>query len=210
MKQYYDENIGGSFKTAIKEIKKQIGVEDYNIEKTTFGVAGNTFRAFRIENGYRPSVLFKEWAKQKTTQLIDQEDYDTINNQEDFDKWHSELFDEIKEKFICYQKKEISYAHTNKLVDLYIKWILSLKKCPEKLSKSITDFGYCALDSQILTKLNESLKYALPISEKISMGSIHNENTYQYCQSLIKDFAEHFSGKRIYFDFFAWKRGGAR
>ena len=49
---------------------------------------------------------------------------------------------------------------------------------------------------------------ALPI-RKPSMGDIHSENTYAFCQTLITNFATHFGGSRLLFDYFAWRRGGS-
>ncbi len=92
------------------------------------------------------------------------------------------------------------------MVDLYIKWLCSNNECSEKLANSLIKYAYCALDSQILTKLNEALNHALPI-RKPSMGDIANQYTYDYCQSLIKDFSETYNGTRLLFDYYAWERG---
>src|SRR3990172_7248185 len=184
MKKYYRNPIGTDFKASLPRLRKKIRAESFDPNDSIYGIAGNTFRAFR---GFKkPSRTYRSWARSITENAIK-------------NHWKKE------------QDNEPSFAHTYKMVDLYLKWLCSNEKCPEKLANSIIKYGYCALDSQILKKLNEALSYALPIRiRNPSMGDITNENTYEYCQSLIMDFAENFNGYRLLFDYYAWVPGSAK
>ncbi|OGW03367.1 MAG: hypothetical protein A2W77_02800 [Nitrospinae bacterium RIFCSPLOWO2_12_39_16] len=207
MKKYYSNPIGTDFKASLPRLRKKIRAESFDPNDSIYGIAGNTFRAFR---GFKkPSRTYRSWARSITENAI--KNQDGFDSQDDLDKWHIELYSTLKNHWKKEQDNEPSFAHTYKMVDLYLKWLCSNEKCPEKLANSIIKYGYCALDSQILKKLNEALSYALPIRiRNPSMGDITNENTYEYCQSLIKDFAENFNGYRLLFDYYAWVPGSAK
>ncbi len=205
MEKYYNQDIGEDFKRQGERLTQLIRKKPFDEKTSRFGISGNTFRAYA---GYKipPSEVYRKWAKNKSQELIKNEEL-SFPNQSSFDLFHSNLFESIKEYWKSQQGESLSFAHTYKLVDLYLKWLVSNEECPEKLADGILKFGYCALDSQILFKLNECLSGALPI-RKPTMGDIACQNTYNFCQSLIKDFAEKYGGKRILFDFYAWEGGG--
>jgi hypothetical protein len=207
MKKYYNNDLGKDFSSKLDELKKRLRSQSFNPATSKYGIAGNTFRAYR---NYKtpPSKVYREWAKEVTSQLLIDRKIPNLSNQNKFDKWHLELFDSINQRWNTRQNKTLSFAHTFKLLDLYLKWLSSNKECPKELSESILKFGYCALDSQILLKLNECLNGALPLKNP-SMGDIINSNTYEYCQKLIKDFCEKYGGTRLLFDYYAWEKGGA-
>lgn len=206
MKQYYDEILGRDFSLKIDDIIQAIGSEQFDPIASTYGIEGSTFRAFR---GYSlpPSKIYREWAGKIAKPILEDSNNLEFNSQSDFDRWHNELSENLTEQWNARQKKPLNFAHTFKIVDLFLKWLLTNEKCPKDLSKSILKYGYCALDSKILTVLNKCLSGALPI-RKPSMGDIQNINTYNFCQSLIKEFCEYYSGTRILFDYYAWKPGG--
>ncbi|MDO8444626.1 MAG: hypothetical protein Q7T53_00735 [Deltaproteobacteria bacterium] len=205
MEAYYDQAIGVDFARRVEGLRQLIRKKTFDENSSTFGIAGNTFRAY-IGYNLPPSEVFREWAQNKTRELF-QEDELEFSTQSSFDLWHTELFKSIKEYWESKQERDLSFAHTYKLIDLYLKWLLSNSNCPEKLANSILNFGYCALDSKILSMLNKCLSGALPIRNP-TMGDIANQNTYDFCQALIKGFAEKHGGTRILFDFYAWERGG--
>jgi hypothetical protein len=207
MEKYYNDSLGKDFSSKVSELRGKLGTKTFDSENSIFGIAGNTFRAF---TGYEnpPSKIYREWAKHKTNQLIKNKKVPRLSNQIEFDNWHKELSDSISNYWNKCQNKSLSFAHTFKLVDLYIKWLSSLSECPQELAKPILKYAYCALDSQILLKLNKCLSEALPVRNP-SMGDIINLNTYDYCQSLIKGFCEKYGGTRILFDYYAWEPGGA-
>jgi len=204
MEKYYNESIGTDFRKSLMTLKKKIRSKSFDPKNSKYGIGGNTFRAFRGFN--RPSQTYRGWAEETTKNVM--KNKKGFSNQEEFDKWHTQLISSLRCHWNKEQTNEPSFAQTCKMVDLYLKWLCSNQKCPEKLANSIVKYGYCALDSQILKKLNEALSGALPI-KKPSMGHIANENTYEYCQSLIKGFSEYFGGHRLLFDYYAWVSGGA-
>lgn len=207
MEKYYNETIGKEFASRIPELKQQLGTQEFDPKKSTFGIAGNTFRAF-INFEKPPSKVYQDWAKSTTKRLFEDQNIPRISSQIEFDNWHSEVVDSLKTFWREAQNGDLKFAYTFKAVDLYIKWLSSLKECPKQLCDGILKFGYCALDSQILKRLNECLSGALPIKNP-SMGDISNRNTYDFCQTLIEGFCVKYGGTRLLFDYFAWKPGSA-
>lgn len=205
MRNYYNEELGRDFSEQVEALRNLARKESFDENNSTFGIAGNTFRAF---TGYKlpPSQIYKEWSSQQTKLIFSSSDI-SFNSQSEFDKWHTSLFESLNNYWVERQGKELSFAHTYKAIDLYLKWLCSNSTCSETLSNNLLQFGYCALDSQILYKLNLCLSGALPI-RKPTMSDIANQNTYNFCQSLIKDFAEYYGGTRLMFDYYAWKSGG--
>jgi len=206
MKKFYNNIIGENFSFQINDLKKLSRSEAFDENKSKFGVAGNTFRAF---SGYpkKPSLVYREWAKKQTAKILNTASLG-FTSQTEFDEWHNELFKSLQNHWKRNQNKDLNLAHSYKLVDLYIKWLSKNSKCSKKLCSSILKYGYCALDSQIIYTLNQCLSGALPI-KNATMGHIGNQNTYDYCQDLIKNFSEHYNGSRLLFDYYAWKPGGA-
>lgn len=205
MKNYYNAELGKEFSDQVETLKNLARKEPFDEKTSTYGVSGNTFRAF---TGYKlpPSKVYREWAS-KQTRLIFSNPSIYFNSQLEFDEWHNNKFESLKNYWLERQGKELSFAHTYKAIDLFVKWLCSNSNCSEKLSNSFLQYGYCALDSQILHKLNLCLSGALPI-RKPTMGDITNKYTYDFCQSLIKDFTEYYGGTRLLFDYYAWKSGG--
>ncbi|SBR48331.1 hypothetical protein [Halomonas sp. HL-93] len=205
MEKFYDQSIGQDFQSRLEGLKKKLRSQPFEVDSSSYGIAGNTFRAYRGYN-LRPSVVYRQWASLKTKDLVSNSD-PSIENQAEFDAWHQDLFESISEYWLAEQRQKMSFAHTSKLLDLYIKWLVTNQECPQRLATAILRYGYCALDSQILFRLNQCLSGALPIKNP-TMGDILNKNTYLFCQELIKGFAEKFGGTRILFDYYAWEPGG--
>lgn len=205
MEQFYDQSIGNDFRSSLMSLRKKVRSQSFDGKVRLYGIAGNTFRAYRGYN-QRPSEVYRNWASLKTADILNG-DFPSMEDQRSFDEWHRELFESIYNHWLTEQGKKMSFAHTSKLLDLYLKWLITNQKCPDKVATAILNYGYCALDSQILFCLNQCLSGALPIRNS-TMGDILNRNTYVFCQHLIKDFAERFGGTRTLFDFYAWEPGG--
>mgnify|MGYP001344747818 CR=1 FL=1 len=183
-------------------------VEDFyhfDGQSRDYGIAGNRFRAYR-DYSLPPSKVYRHWASLKTEDVLGGH-FPSMTDQRAFAEWHRDLFESINNHWFSEQGQKISFAHTSKLLDLYLKWLMTNQKCPDQLASAILHYGDCALDSQILFRLNQCLSGDLPIKNS-TMGHILNRNTYVFCQELIKDFAEKFGGTRILFDFYAWEPGG--
>jgi hypothetical protein len=205
MEQFYDQSIGEDFRSKLTGLMKKVRSQSFDGELCSYGIGGNTFRAYRGYN-QRPSEVYRSWASLKTKDVLGGH-FPSMIDQRAFDEWHHELFESIYNHWLTEQGQEISFAHTSKLLDLYLKWLMTNQRCPDKLASAILHYGYCALDSQILFRLNQCLSGALPIKNP-TMGDILNRNTYVFCQHLIRDFAEKFGGTRTLFDFYAWEPGG--
>lgn len=199
MQEFYNAHIGNAFGNSIQALQGNRGVEGYDPETSLYGIAGNTFRAFR---GFvAPSATYRTWAARVTQDVM--ENTPVINTQIDFSAWHQQLFESLQGHWTNHYEMIPSIAHSYKMIDLYIKWLYSCNACPEQLSVALESYAHCALDSKILEKLNEALSYALPVISP-SMRNVINSNTYVFCQSLIRDFSNHFGGTSLLFDFYAW------
>ncbi len=202
MKKYFCKKEVGLFKKELVSIKRSIKNGDYQSDDGKFGIAGNTFRAF---HGHcKPSIIYREWAEKVSKSILG--NGKSIGNQDNFDFLHSKLCKSIEKCWKNTDNPELKFAHKYKMIDLYFKWLCANVACHESmrdLSEEILKFGHCPLDKNSLTKLNECLSFALPIKNP-SMGSIHNKNTYDFCQYLIKEFTKYCGGTPLLFDFYVW------
>jgi len=196
---------GVSFAQALPALRKKIGNLPFSPSESDYGVAGNTFRAYK---GWSkpPSEVYRLWAKPICAQLDPPSLARQLGSQKGFDVWHKSLADSLQQHWVKTQGGALSFAHQHKLVDLFVKWLSTHNFDCKPLSASFISHANCALDSQTLKKLNECLSMALPLSNP-SMGDIHSQHTYAFCQNLIDHFATHHNGTRLLFDYFAWRRG---
>lgn len=203
---YFNPDLGERFANGLPELMNQIGKISFINRDSSYGVAGNTFRAYR---GYeaRPSQLYQEWAESICNEFSIPMLKKQLRTREGFLVWHTYLAESLQQQWIRREGLSLSVAHKYKLVDLFIKWLSGHDLGSSVLSKYLVTHANCALDSQSLSKLNECLSFALPLSNP-SMGDIQSEATYQFCQELIERFSTHFGGSPLLFDYFAWKKGG--
>jgi hypothetical protein len=203
MKQYINNKLATEFRRSLPRIRKnKIGQRPID-DDSSYGVAGNTFRAYR---GWKnPSKVYKLWAKKVTANLINQQSTIDVYTRETFLKWHTGLYNSLQRYWKKHRGNQLPLSHCYKLVDLYIKWISAHQLQDKKFLEGIVRNANCALDSQILERLNCCYSKALPIF-KPSMGHIHNQNTYNFCQSLIAKFSESCGGSRLLFDYWAWQK----
>lgn len=206
MKQYINGQCSREFANCIsKIIRKQIAQRPIDVNDISFGLAGNTFRAYRTSKS-TPSQIFRTWAKKNTEQLAKRQPTECISTREGFLKWHWALYSSLQRRWKKSEGKQLPLAHCYKLVDLYIKWISAHKFEDKAFIDAIVKNANCPLDRQVLERLNECYSLVLPIF-KPSMGHIHNQNTYVFCQELIAEFSEHCGGSRLLFDYWTWRRG---
>jgi len=206
MEQYINKKLARGFRNSLPEIgEKKTGQIPINSHDTSYGVAGNTFRAYRGWNN-KPGEVYKAWAKNVTATLIKQQTTENISTRERFLKWHKKLYNSLQRHWKKHEGEQLPLSHCYKLVDLYIKWLSSHQFKDKKFLEGIIRNANCALDSQILERLNRCYSMAFPIC-KPSMGHIHNQNTYDLCQSLIAEFSESCGGSRLLFDYWAWQTG---
>lgn len=203
---HYDVSIGMQFETEIASIREAIGRKPFNQRDSTFGVAGNTFRAYR-NHPERPSKVYRDWASDICNPIDAERLSVSIDCPGGFNNWHLSLAESLQTYWSSEQRSNLSFAHLYKLVDLFIKWLSSHSFNSTNLHQILAEQANCALDSQTLQKINQCLSMALPLS-KPSMGDIHSRVTYDFCQRIIGDFAKTYGGTRLLFDYFAWRKGG--
>lgn len=203
---FYNHKQVSEFQKAVPSLRAQIGRETWSNEIKQFGIAGNTFRAFRGWT-HMPSDLYRIWAEEQC-EAIDPASLEmSVNSKEGFEEWHSSLCKSLQKHWKKYESSELSIAHQYKVIDLYIKWLSQFDFGLPTVSSGLIDYSHCAIDSKILLRLNDCLSGALPLG-KPSMGHVKCEATYQFCQRLISSFSSHCGGTSLLFDYYAWKPGG--
>jgi len=202
---FFSQEHGERFRSALPTLREQLAVTPFGERDDHFGVAGNTFRAFR-NHQVQPSVAYREWAKQICDHLDPRSLAHSLNEASAFSIWHSALAESLQTHWRSRQGAELSFAHLHKVIDLFVKWLSKHDFNQPRLTEAFVAHGNCALDSQSLTTINECLSLALPLTNP-SMGDIHNRMTYDFCQGLITSFAHRFGGTRLLFDHYAWKYG---
>jgi hypothetical protein len=203
---YFSLPLINQFERELPTLRKAIGVKPFRERDDRFGVAGETFRALRgLE--VQPSALYRRWAAALCHELDTVNLLENLGSRDAFLTWHSTLVNELSVHWRKHGGGELSFAHKNKLIDLFVKWLSSYDFGSMAVSSGFVAHANCALDRQTLTKLNECLSYALPMPSP-SMGHIGCKNAYELCQSIIGEFAEQIGGTRLLFDYFAWRRGG--
>lgn len=195
------------YRQALPRIRREeVAQIDWNSHNGTFGVAGNTFRAY---TGWQssPSKVFREWAEQHATSMVLRTEARSIRSQDNFERLHQRLSRSLQRAWRAAQGRELTVAHKYKLIDLYIKWLTRHRLPDADLNNALLRFGHCALDRQTLAKINSHLNGALPIA-KATMGVIAAEATYSLCQSVVREYCAIAGGSPVLFDYFAWQSGG--
>lgn len=203
---YFNASLQRKFTAAIPRLRKQLAATPFPGHDANFGVGGETFRAFR-NLPERPSVVYRSWAAKICDKLTPKSLNGQLQSGESFEAWHCSLVDELSARWKSRQGTQLSVAHKYKLLDLLVKWLSAHDFGHSEITRGFEQYWHCALDRQTLTKLNKCLSFALPIRSP-SMGDIHAEQTYLFCQELIREFAASCGGTPLLFDYFAWKRGG--
>ncbi|MDD5579950.1 MAG: hypothetical protein PHY16_11810 [Methylobacter sp.] len=203
---YYKPKRVSEFKTAIPKLRAQIGRETWSNEIKQFGIAGNTFRAFRGWT-HMPSDLYRTWAEKQCIAIVPASLAVSVSSKEGFEEWHASLCQSLQKHWKKYESSGLPIAHQYKVIDLYIKWLSQFNFDLPTISSGLIDYSHCAIDSQILLTLNDCLSGALPLG-KPSMGHVRYEATYLFCQELVSRFSSHCGGTPLLFDYYAWKPGG--
>lgn len=204
LQKYFDEHEGKKFSDSISNLKAQIGRHTEIRLDGNFGVTGSTFRAFRAQR-LPPSIIYRNWARKTTKLIIEDPSKININiiSSENFKNWRRCIAEDLQVEWVKHQNAKLSFAHSNKLIDLFIKWLSEHSLNKSDLPQTFSQNANCALDRKSLGKLNQCLRHALPIKNP-SMGDIHTEATYIFCQEAITLFSEFYGGTRLLFDFYAW------
>lgn len=215
---YVDPKEKKKFEEAIPRIRANwIAKTKWDDHHPNFGVGSNTLRAFG-NYGLKPGEAYREWAARQCETIFgrDKEALGTLRksltSQQKFEEWHALIAKSLQIAWKHKQKKKgidkaggISIAHKYKLVDLFLKW-LSRHDFGDNgaFARLLERYAHCALDKYTLEKINACLGGALPLKNP-TMGHVHTENTYLYCQELIREYCRLTKdGTPLLFDFFAW------
>ena len=206
MLKYIDQARLSEFKGCLADVRKNFGKKSTKDIDPTYGVEGNTLRAYRGPKK-PPSCTFREWAESHTEEIIKIQPSNSISTESKFKEWHTATAISLSSHWRKVQDVDLSFAHTYKLVDLYIKWLSQFEFKDKIFVEYLTTYASCALDRQTLDKINICYSMCLPIRNP-SMGNIHNANTYELCQEIIGDFCRNAGATKLEFDFWAWRKGG--
>lgn len=203
---YISKKMVIAFSRKISSLRKKTASIPFAKRKASYGVGGNTFRAF---TGWKrkPSVVYREWAEVTTISLNEKSLLQKSKSRDRFLVWHEQLAASLQAHWKRRQGMHLSVAHCMKCVDGYVAWLVSLKFDNGAGSVALEQVANCLLDQQILKKLNACYSNALPMGPKPSMGHITHIETYVFCQELIGAFVDVAGGTRILFDRFGYKRG---
>jgi hypothetical protein len=171
----------------------------------SFGVASNTFRAFRGIKG--PSVVYRAWARKTIENPEFLAKGCAANSGEGFETFHSFLSNSLES---CWQQETcrlISVAHKYKLVDLFTKHVCRLEIATSAINNSLLAHGHVPLDSRVFSCLDRLLSGILAVDGR-AMGQVKTEECYRFYQKVIRLLMHNMGGHNLYFDFFAWNLGG--
>ncbi len=152
-----NEELIASFNSKIEEIAAGV----YNIikKKENYGIDGSTFRAFRHIDA-PPSLKYRRRAALCTLEL-ENENFISINSQDEFDEWHFKFSEAFNDAF----ENKLSFSQKMKLTDLYFKWAYQNDEINSTARNVIHRYGYCPLDSIILKRMNACFNNFLPLGD---------------------------------------------
>ena len=208
IRQFIDQSQVTEFRSQLASIREGFGARTIDAMKAdpTYGVAGNTLRAMRGGRN-TPSAAYQAWAKKLTDSIVESQPIAETSNRHKFEAWHEQQCEALGKSWKRSRRHAISYAHTRKLVDLYVKWLMQFKFSNQAFHRQLNRHAFCALDRQSIEKINKCYGHCMPIKNP-SMGHVHNANTYRFCQTLIEEFCREAGGTRLEFDHWAWRLGG--
>ena len=165
-----------------------------NREKKNLGIDGSTFRAYR-KFKIGPSVVYRDWAMLMMEDLVP---FKAIKSRDDFLELHIRLQKSLDKFWYNKQKKRLSVAQRNKIIDLFVKYVGASNHI-----KPLIKYGNVPLDKFSLLFLKK-LTYGVVISDKPAMGDIKNLETYNVLQEIIWYATSNAKIPNLYFDYYAW------
>lgn len=174
-----------------------------DLEKTKWGISGNTFRSY-VNFNIPPSLLYREWAKKTVSEEYFLKSLADIKNYQDFLKVHEYTQKSLDRFWKQKQNKSLTLAQRNKIIDLFIKF-LSRAEIQEfsDLNKTLLQFGHIPLDKFSLLAVKDCF-YGIVLSPNPRMGDIDNMDTYYFIQNQIRDLMIETRLPNLFFDFYAW------
>lgn len=179
-----------------KDIKKAEMYFNNTKSESSFGIHGSTFRSYR---GFKiaPSKIYSEWVVSIRNDSIIR-NLQSVNSRKKFLNFHRELQGSLDAFWYKRQKKRLTIAQRNKIIDLFLKYLGRTQQC-----KNIITYGNVPLDKFSLLLVSDMF-YGVVVSKKPSMGDIRDIETYDFLQDLIWKLTSREKIPNLYFDYFAW------
>ena len=177
--------------------------EKLDIEKTNWGIAGNTFRSYANFN-IQPSLVYRKWAKKTVSGTNFLKRLNDVKNRQDFLKAHKNIQKSLDRFWKQEQGKSLTIAQRNKIIDLFIKFLSKTETegYPD-LNKTLLQFGHIPLDKFSLLAVKDCF-YGIVLSSNPSMGDIVEMPTYDFIQNQIRELMTEVKLPNLFFDFYAW------
>lgn len=176
-------------------------------EIKTYGVAGNTFRAYTGMKPYKPSVLYRQWARATVEKLIRENKLkEYVCTEKSFEKWHKKLAQSLEQSWHknTEGKVSLSVAQKYKLVDLFVKWLSRFNFGDQIISDGLIQNAHAALDSKILGKMNQLCQGNLHKPKNVSMSFIKEQKNYICYQNALRYICNQLGSTPLIFDYYAW------
>ncbi len=194
-------------------ISKKNEIDDFYSKRieinpnSSFGVSGNTYRVFKGLKK-RPSDVFKKWAWSTINDKQFLGEISRLTTKSEFNDLHIKCANLLNDFWKLEQELELSFAHKNKLVDLFFKNIAKCDLNNEIINKNIIAYANIPIDSKTLFGLNKMFKGIL-LNDKKSMGVIKTKESYEYVQELVLCLSEKSHLPALYFDYFSFHINGS-
>lgn len=160
----------------------------------TWGVAGNTFRAF---GGYRsPSEHYRKWAVAMSEKLVKTD----IMNALAFSDVHALIVRDIAEHWSAVRSLELYKLY--KLVDLFLFRMAKFAPLDQHKRTLIQMEGHPALDTHTFTGLARIVP-GLAIGN-LTMSAVKSESQYFALQAVIRQITKLAKIPNLYFDIWCW------
>jgi hypothetical protein len=166
------------------------------------GVAGNTFRAFRIWKGNKPSVVFREWTEAHIHETLGE--LCNISKKGDYADYVHNATLELCKIWPKKMNAEMGYGRGSKLLNLVFKKLACYSRI-DAFKKTLIDLQHVPLDSYTIV----GLKYLLPklsIPASATMKFVTNRDEYYIFQEYISSVAQKAGVPPIYYDILAWDK----
>jgi len=171
----------------------------------TFGIEGNTFRAFR-NYSLSPSKTYRNWIKENKIIENFKNDINSIDSLSSFKSFHQKLSNNFSEYWFKKQKQELTIAQNFKLIDLFVKYMSRVKINGYKsINKNLCNFGNIPLDKFSFAAIKTNF-YGIIISKNPSMGDICDIETYDFIQDQINYLMIDLKLPNLFFDYYAWNK----
>lgn len=165
-------------------------------------VSGNTFRAFSLPDGLRPSVIYRSWVTERLTTALG--DIQRLSSTSHMRALIISAANDLSAHWhVATQgKREIGFGRAAKLLNLSVKHMLWHDQIPRDQKYLILHALEVPLDSFTLQGIRRVLP-ELGIPHSASMGYVRDAVHYSLIQDAIRELcAPRFSP--IYYEYAAW------